>query len=45
MEVLLEVMRQLGQCTSGFKLVKNQCKQDGEEDAEEGKQLMQIAGY
>ncbi len=45
MEVLVEVMKQLGQYTSGFKRVKNQCRQDGEEEAEEGKQTMLFPCY
>ena len=44
-ELPAEVMKQLGRYTSGFKRVKNQRKQDGEEEAEEGKQPMQFAGY
>jgi hypothetical protein len=44
-EVPTEVMKQLGRYTSGFKRVKNQRRQDGEEEAEEGKQPMQFSGY
>ncbi len=40
----LEVMKQLGLYTSGFKRVKNQRRQDREEEAEEGKQPMQFSG-
>ena len=44
-EVPPGVMKDLGRFTSGFKRVKNQRKQDGEEDAEEGKEPMQFSGY
>ncbi len=43
-ELPADVMKQLGWYTLGFKLVKKQRKQDGEEEAEEGKQPMQFAG-
>ena len=47
LELPAEVMKQLGCYTSGFMLVKNQHKQDGEEEAEEGRlrQPLQFAGY
>jgi len=40
-----DILKALGRYTSGFKRVKNQRKQDGEEDADEGKQPMQFSGY
>ena len=40
-----EFNKEVARFTSGFKRVKNKRRQDGEEEADEGKQPMQFAGY
>jgi len=44
-QVPTTIMEQIGRFTSGFRRVKNQRRQDGEEEGDEGKQPMQFSGY